>query len=155
MRPNSRAWNFTAVLIKAQPPCMKGFCNVDRRTREMALRHRYHEIAVVLRWVYVSGGRKVCVVYQIGNRSVLCIYFIRCVMLRYRLYACWAWVLICAVVRDQLLCVVPFIVLLKLIPSIRMSVTKSTPKSFTVPFHSPIRSVFNLGILSHSPEAFS
>ena len=155
MRRNSRAWYFTVMLSRAQPPCIKGLCNVDRSTRKVTPRHRYHETAVVSWWVYVSGGGRFCAVYQIVARSVLSTYFIRCAMLRFRPYACWAWALIWAMVHDQLLCAVPSTVLLKVIPSIRMLGTKSTPKSFTVHFHPATARAFDLWILSRTPEAFS
>ena len=78
--------------------------------------------------------------YHLGARSVLCIYCIRCAILRFLPYACLAWLLILAAVRDQLLCGVPFIVSLKVLPNIRIFWTKYTPKSFPLSFHPPIAS---------------
>ena len=65
-------------------------------------------------------------------------------------YACWAWPLIWAVVRDQLSCAVLSNVLLKVIPSIRVLGTKSTPKSFPVPIHPPIARALFLDVQSLS-----
>ena len=93
--------------------------------------------------------------YQLGARSVLCTYLIRCAVLIFLPCACRAWLLIWAAIRDLLSFAVLSNVLLKVIPSIRMLGTKSTPRSFPVPIHPSIARALDFWMLSHAPEAFS